>query len=312
MVVFTFVAGAIEGPGRGAMGVFLWGYTAWLMHKRDNQALVTLQKVWLSFTGIAGVALFLAFSDDWAGFERSVGLSAGAFFIVFGLSMAVSFSLLQYFKQQLELSKSPDAPQAAPLPKVNYATASSSSSEHIKKSDKLQPAGTPMTHASQEDSTETITDPYEQAGEEVLSGKVVAGMWARALVEGGGNDGAVKAAYVKLRVVQLEEKSRAQVEARAQAEQERRHQEKIEEEKKKVEEESRAQAALSVQNDKTLGDLEAKINKAKTAQRTETQRQARVKEPPNARETANKTTEAYLFVTCIIILIVGIAIFAGN
>jgi len=26
MVVFTFVAGAIGGPGRGAMGVFLWGY----------------------------------------------------------------------------------------------------------------------------------------------------------------------------------------------------------------------------------------------------------------------------------------------
>lgn len=46
-------------------------------------------------------------------------------------------------------------------------------------------------------------DPYVVAGEEVLSGNVDAGLWARALVQGGGNDGPVRAAYVAARVAEL-------------------------------------------------------------------------------------------------------------
>ncbi len=51
--------------------------------------------------------------------------------------------------------------------------------------------------------TPSHTDPYQQAGEEVLSGNVNPAIWARSLVEGAGNESAVKAAYVKLRVAQL-------------------------------------------------------------------------------------------------------------
>jgi hypothetical protein len=47
------------------------------------------------------------------------------------------------------------------------------------------------------------TDPYQQAGQEILSGNVDPAIWARSLVEGAGNESAVKAAYVKLRVAQL-------------------------------------------------------------------------------------------------------------
>lgn len=49
-----------------------------------------------------------------------------------------------------------------------------------------------------------ILEPYAIAGEEVLSGKVDAALWARALVQGGGSDGPVRAAYVAARVAQLE------------------------------------------------------------------------------------------------------------
>jgi uncharacterized membrane protein YhaH (DUF805 family) len=48
------------------------------------------------------------------------------------------------------------------------------------------------------------TDPYELAGQEILTGKLDASAWARALVEGNGVDGAVRAAYVKLRVGALQ------------------------------------------------------------------------------------------------------------
>lgn len=47
------------------------------------------------------------------------------------------------------------------------------------------------------------TDPYQQAGQEILSGNVDPAIWARSLVEGAGNESAVKAAYVKQRVAQL-------------------------------------------------------------------------------------------------------------
>ena len=50
-----------------------------------------------------------------------------------------------------------------------------------------------------------FADPYQQAGEELLSGRMAPSAWARALVEGGGIEGPVKAAYVKLRVADLEQ-----------------------------------------------------------------------------------------------------------
>jgi hypothetical protein len=50
-------------------------------------------------------------------------------------------------------------------------------------------------------------DPFEIAGGEVLSGNVKASLWARALVEGNGNDVATRASYVKLRVADLQRQS---------------------------------------------------------------------------------------------------------
>lgn len=50
----------------------------------------------------------------------------------------------------------------------------------------------------------TAADPYQQAGEELISGRVDPSTWARAIVDGGGVEGPTKAAYVKLRVADLE------------------------------------------------------------------------------------------------------------
>ncbi len=50
----------------------------------------------------------------------------------------------------------------------------------------------------------TAADPYQQAGEELMSGHVDPSTWARAIVDGGGVEGPTKAAYVKLRVADLE------------------------------------------------------------------------------------------------------------
>jgi TPR repeat protein len=63
-------------------------------------------------------------------------------------------------------------------------------------------------------------DPYEQAGEELMSGRMAPSVWARAIVEGGGVEGPMRAAYVKLRVADLERKAAEVAAAANQATQE--------------------------------------------------------------------------------------------
>ena len=56
---------------------------------------------------------------------------------------------------------------------------------------------------AQSDEPAKAPDPFEIAGNEVLSGTVKAGLWARALVEGGNSESAARSAYVRLRVMEL-------------------------------------------------------------------------------------------------------------
>jgi hypothetical protein len=92
-------------------------------------------------------------------------------------------------------------------------------------------ANTPMPSTAAY--TPSPIDPYQQAGQELLSGNLDPAIWARSLVEGAGNDGAVKAAYVKLRVAQLNAAIQAEA-VRIKAEEEKRLA-KAEEEKQRVE-----------------------------------------------------------------------------
>lgn len=58
-----------------------------------------------------------------------------------------------------------------------------------------------------EDGLPSSSDPYAIAGQEVLTGQVVPGLWAKATVEGNGTEGPTQAAYIRLRVAELEAES---------------------------------------------------------------------------------------------------------
>ena len=73
------------------------------------------------------------------------------------------------------------------------------------------------SRGSSDTSTGCLVDPYEVAGQEVMSGKVVPSLWARALAERG-DELTVRGTSVNLRVAELE----TQAAAAAQAEQERK------------------------------------------------------------------------------------------
>lgn len=51
--------------------------------------------------------------------------------------------------------------------------------------------------------SEVERDPFEVAGDEILSGSVEPGAWAKALLASDGNETAVQAAYIKFRVADL-------------------------------------------------------------------------------------------------------------
>jgi len=97
MVFFVLVAGAATKSKSSGLGMWIWGYTAWLMFKRRNADLASFYKVLLWFDIIAaGVAVsVLAFSDN--DVSRYVGYSVGEAFILFALVISITYGLFKYF-----------------------------------------------------------------------------------------------------------------------------------------------------------------------------------------------------------------------
>lgn len=99
MIFVVIIGGAMSGSKSVGFGVWYWGYTAWKMYKRDNDSLVSLQKVMLWFEAIAfSVALaVLLFSDS--DVSRYVDISPIGLIILASLSMGVTYLLYKFFKK---------------------------------------------------------------------------------------------------------------------------------------------------------------------------------------------------------------------
>jgi len=100
MIFFVIIGGAMSGSKSVGFGVWYWGYTAWKMYKRDNDSLVSLQKIMLWFEAIAfSIALaVLLFSDS--DVRRYVDITPLGLIILASLSMGVTFLLYKFFKKQ--------------------------------------------------------------------------------------------------------------------------------------------------------------------------------------------------------------------
>jgi hypothetical protein len=86
---------ALLGGSKSGIGILLWGYTAWLMFKRNNKMLVTIYKTLLWFEVVAGGIgfVFLVFNST----ENSLLLLYVAFIFI---AIAVTYGLLLFFKNQ--------------------------------------------------------------------------------------------------------------------------------------------------------------------------------------------------------------------
>jgi hypothetical protein len=100
MMLFVIIVGGATGSKTSGFGIWYWGYTAWKMYKRDNDSLVSLQKIMLWFQAVAfSVALaVLLFSDS--DVKRYVDITPVGLIILASLSTGVTYLLYKFFKKQ--------------------------------------------------------------------------------------------------------------------------------------------------------------------------------------------------------------------
>lgn len=97
MVFFVLIAGAATKSKSSGLGMWIWGYTAWLMYKRRNADLVSFYKLLLWFDVIAaGVAIaVLSFSESEV--TKIVGYSAIEVLVLFVFVISITYGLYKYF-----------------------------------------------------------------------------------------------------------------------------------------------------------------------------------------------------------------------
>ena len=168
MVFFVLIAGAATKSKSSGFGMWIWGYTAWLMYKRRNADLVSFYKGLLWFDVIAaGIALsVLTFSEgDLAGY---VGYTAVEAALLFAIVISLTYGLYRFFSNQSNL----------------------------------------ISESTYFDTNSSIEDKYwEQAFHEFNVGDRAVAIWARAFSEAEGDENKAKARYLMMRAIQLQQES---------------------------------------------------------------------------------------------------------
>lgn len=97
MVFFVLLAGAATNSKSSGFGMWIWGYTAWLMYKRRNADLVSFYKLLLWFDVVAAVVAIavLTFSDS--DVSRLVGYTITEALVLFVIVISVTYGLYRYF-----------------------------------------------------------------------------------------------------------------------------------------------------------------------------------------------------------------------
>ena len=164
MLFFTFLMGAAT-QSKSMFGVLVWGYTIWMMYKRNNAGLVSMYKVLMWITAIASVVVtFLIFQEESNYFDSKLEIM-----MLFAITLFIDYGLLVFFKKQII---------TLPKQKVSIENDSSQANDY---SEKL----------------------WAQAFEEINSESKNSGLWAKCFSETNGDENKTKALYLQKRVGQL-------------------------------------------------------------------------------------------------------------
>lgn len=97
MFFFVLFAGTATNSKSSGFGMWIWGYTAWLMYKRRNADLVSFYKMLLWFDAIAGIVAIAVLSFSSTDVTNLVGYSVLEVLILFVLVILMTFGLYKYF-----------------------------------------------------------------------------------------------------------------------------------------------------------------------------------------------------------------------
>jgi flagellar biogenesis protein FliO len=171
---------ALLGGSKSGIGILLWGYTAWLMFKRNNSMLVTTFKALLWFevvVGGVGLIALAVYSDD----SSSIALY-GALIL---LAIAISYGMMQFFEAQIEQGNKDVAMVASNS--VESTTSMQASNIAIQpKVDSEKLWADALSEYNSKDRNE--------------------GLWAKCFASSDGDENKTKAQYLKARVAQLEQR----------------------------------------------------------------------------------------------------------
>ena len=171
MMFATLIGGSLSGSKSVGFGIWFWGYTAWLMFKRNNKSLAFLQKAILWLQGILFSIGFiiLLFSDVYV--RKYVDVSPFVFLIIGVISMTVSFVLYKFFDNQLNRT-------SAELFSVNSSSG-------------------------------VIDDKYWEQASLELEGRRNEATWAKSFAFSDGDESKAKALYIKTRANVLKTSERS-------------------------------------------------------------------------------------------------------
>lgn len=164
MVFFVLIVGAITNSKTSGFGMWIWGYTAWLMYKRRNADLVSLYKFLLWFDAIAAGVVVSILLFSYSDVSKYVGYSVVEVSLLFIVVFLVTYGLYRYFKSKNDLI---------------YGSSSNAS----------------VTSMDEKH--------WEQVSEELRNGQRIDSLWIRAFSEADGDNNKANARYIKLRVDQL-------------------------------------------------------------------------------------------------------------
>ncbi len=97
MVFFVLIAGAATNSKSSGFGMWIWGYTAWLMYKRRNTDLVSFYKLLLWFDVIAAGVTVAVLSFSESEVIKIVGYSAIEVLVLFVIVISITYELYKYF-----------------------------------------------------------------------------------------------------------------------------------------------------------------------------------------------------------------------
>lgn len=164
MVFFVLIVGAITHSKSSGFGMWVWGYTAWLMYKRRNSDLASMYKLLLWFDAIAIIFLVLIYAFNISTFSVFSSEDLLVAFIFLVVVKLITASLYLFFKSQTVDSSEVSIPINDDQPNDEC---------------------------------------WSKALSELNSGNIDDAAWARAFAESNGDESKAKASYLKIRASSL-------------------------------------------------------------------------------------------------------------